>query len=329
MTNYIIITILLLIIEILYLKVAAKKNIKDNPNSRSAHTNPTIRGGGIIFIFSIILYALFFEKFPLFYYYLFAVSLVAVISFIDDLIMLSSKLRIVFHLVAFSTVFYALELFNFSGYITLILLVISYIFSIGFLNIYNFMDGINGITFLNALVTLSGLWYINEYQLSFIDSQLLITIMIGVVVFGFFNFRKKALCFAGDIGSITIGFSLIFFILKLYLVTNNILILLLLSVYLLDGGWTIFERIVRRENIFEAHKRHLYQILVNDFKHSHLKISSIYFMVQLIVNFCLFYYLDIEGNQSVLFLIIFSILSIVYVSIKMYYLKGLKLLKNG
>lgn len=316
MIKYLLVVLALFILEILYIKFANLKNIKDNPNHRSAHSVSTIRGGGIIVFFSIILYFLFFKSDINFIYFLAGVFLVSIISFIDDLIMLSSKARILVHFLAFSLIFYSLDLFEFSHVYNIIILIIIYVFSIGFLNIYNFMDGINGITFLNGLVSYSTLLYLNQYYLKFTDSNLLIILIIAISVFGFFNFRKKAICFAGDIGSITIGFSLIYFALKFYLATNNVFIFLLFSIYLLDGGLTIFERLFRKENIFDAHKRHLYQILVNEFKIQHLSISSIYFLVQLLMNcICIFILYKGISSLGILFLI-FSIISVIYIYIK-------------
>lgn len=325
MFKYILVLLILFVLEVIYLKIATLKNINDVPNHRSAHTKPILRGGGIIIIFGIILYMLFYKTEPLFYYFLASSLLVALVSFIDDLVLLSSKLRIVIHLFAFSLLFYGLGLFSFTQLSSILFLIIIYIFSIGYLNVYNFMDGINGITFLNALISYITLLYLNELYEAFTDSNLLIILIMATIIFGLFNFRKRAICFAGDIGSITIGFSLIYFALVYYLETNNILIVLMFSVYLLDGGWTIFERLLRRENIFEAHKRHLYQILANDFKVSHLKISSIYFIIQLMINGILIFSINNKmKNMLILGLILIS-LSIIYLVTKKKFLKTLRL----
>ena len=314
--KYIIILILLFVLELIYLKIATVKNIKDKPNHRSAHTKPTIRGGGIIYVFAFIIYAVVFNEENNFYFLLIGILLVSTISFIDDLIMLSSKLRLVTHLIGFSLMFYSLGFFELFSNYEIILLLATTIFSIGFLNIYNFMDGINGITFLNALISYSSLLFINIYYISFINSQLLIILILATSVFGFFNFRQKAVCFAGDIGSITIGFSLIYFVVKLYLVSNNLSVFLLLVVYLLDGGWTIVERIFKKENIFEAHKRHLYQLLANDFKIPHLRISIIYFIIQLSINWLVIFTMIKGYNGLFILLITFTIASLFYIVIK-------------
>jgi len=229
---------------------------------------------------------------------------------------LSSKLRLITHFIAFLLIFYSLNLFSDSSLAGILFIIFIYLFSIGFLNIYNFMDGINGITFLNALVSYSTLLYLNKYYIVFTENNLLITLIISILVFGFFNFRKKAICFAGDIGSITIGFSLIYFVLKLYLASNNLSVLLIFTVYLTDGVWTILERLYRRENIFEAHSRHLYQLLANNLKIDHLKVSTYYFFIQISINILLVLSLTNSINPLVVLSILALLLSIIYIKIK-------------
>lgn len=321
MIKIIIITLILFLLETFYIKVASVKNIKDNPNHRSAHTTPTIRGGGIIIPISIILYLLFYNNPTQFLYFFSGVILVAVVSFIDDLIMLSSKTRLVTHLLALLLMFLGLGLFETVSLYNILFLFFLAVFSIGFLNIYNFMDGINGITFLNALASYSTLLYLNNYYQNFTDNYLLVVLILAILVFGFFNFRKKAICFAGDIGSITIGFSLLYFVLQLYLKTENHLVFLIFGTYLLDGGWTIIERIYRKENIFEAHKRHLYQLLVNDLKIPHLLVSSYYFFIQLLISIILIYLIKLETYTIIGVLSVFIFLSLAYLVTKVKIIK--------
>lgn len=316
MFKSLIVFIVLFVLEILYIKIAKAKNIKDTPNHRSAHIEPTIRGGGIIILFAVLIYPILYAPDLQFYYLLAGVVLVSVISFLDDLMTLSSKIRILIHLIAFTLIFYSLGLIQFNSITSICILGLIYIFSIGYLNIYNFMDGINGITFLNALVSYAALFYLNKYYIAFEDPNLLAILMIALVVFGFFNFRKKAICFAGDVGSISIGFSLIYFAIKFYLASNNPLILLIFSVYLLDGGWTIFERLLDKENIFEAHKKHLYQKLVNDLRLPHLKVSTIYFLFQLLINSVLILLLINKVYWPFGLSLVFIFLSILYFVIK-------------
>ncbi|MEH6748191.1 MAG: glycosyltransferase family 4 protein [Maribacter arcticus] len=314
-TTYVILGIILLILEVLYLKLADKFNIIDKPNKRSSHTTPTIRGGGIILFFAFVIYGLWFNKIePPYSYLLGSISLVAIISFIDDLISLSSKVRILVHILAFTLIFYSLDLFNFYSILAIALV---YIISIGFLNIYNFMDGINGLTFLNTLATYTILLILNTFYIPFTESGLLGILIIATLVFGIFNFRKSPKCFAGDIGSITIGLSVIYFVLSFYMKTENPLIFLVLSIYIIDGGLTILERLYRKENIFKPHKRHLYQVLANDLKVNHLKVSSSYFIAQLVFNLIAYLLITLGYDSIFLLLLPISIVSIIYIIVKL------------
>ncbi|MFD0964596.1 MraY family glycosyltransferase [Pseudofulvibacter geojedonensis] len=317
MLVYLVVFFTLLIVEIIYLKLAKFFNISDTPNHRSAHVTPTLRGGGIILVPAILLFLLLFpNELNDYIGFCLAVLILAIISFIDDIITLSSKIRIIIHVISLTIVFYSLNLFQASSLFEMTLIFLAYIFSLGYLNIYNFMDGINGITFLNALITFVTYYLINEYIIEFSSSDLLMVLIFAIVVFGIFNFRKKPKCFAGDVGSITIGFTIIYFIIKLFSITGSYAVFLMLGVYLLDGGWTIIERLVRKENILEAHRRHLYQLFANEIKVPHLKISLMYFLVQMFLNLIVLYLIKIGEKNYLIVVLIFMVLSIGYFFMK-------------
>lgn len=270
--------ITLFIVELFYFKLADKFNIVDKPNHRSSHTVVTLRGGGIIFSISLLLYPIYFGF--EYRYFLIGLALISLISFLDDLKPVSNKLRIVFHLTAVGFMFYQLSMYDLQLYwIPLALFLV-----IGSINAINFMDGINGLTGSYAFVCLAALLYINLYVVEFVNSDILIIAIISLVVFNFFNFRTKARCFAGDVGSVSIAFIIMFFILKLIIVTENFNYLLLLLLYGLDTVTTIVFRIIRRENIFDAHRSHYYQYWANEKKVPHLRVSAIYSIIQLIIN---------------------------------------------
>jgi len=187
-----------------------------------------------------------------------------------------------------------------------------YILVIGTINAYNFMDGINGITGAYSLITILSLYFINESQISFTLSEWLIVAALSLLVFNFFNFRKKAKCFAGDVGSVSMAFIIIFFLLLLILKTGDIKYIGLLLVYGLDSISTILFRLIRRENIFEAHRSHFYQYLANVKGLPHLWVSALYMVVQLLVNVLIIYS---EWN-SVTFLIFILVSGIVFVGIR-------------
>jgi UDP-N-acetylmuramyl pentapeptide phosphotransferase/UDP-N-acetylglucosamine-1-phosphate transferase len=272
------ISLIFFIIELIFIKVAQKFNILDNPNHRSSHTNEIVRGGGIIFWFAGLFFmAKYCCEFQLFFT---GLTIVAIVSFIDDLRSLSWWSRLFGHLTGATLVFYSQ---NFFQLLPWYFIVVGYILFIGTLNTFNFMDGINGITGLYSLSVLAPLQWINMNVVSFIGPDFIWYPLIASVVFLLFNFRKHAICFAGDVGSITIGFWIITLLIMLIIKTNNIVWLLFLAVYGTDSILTIFQRLWLRQNIFEAHRMHLYQVLANECRLDHRIISFIYALLQAII----------------------------------------------
>lgn len=276
--HYFFICLLLVILELSYFRLAIKTNIVDKPNHRSSHKKITIRGGGIVFPIAIFLQALFtgFE-YPLFSIGLFLIS---AISFYDDLRPLSNKIRILVHLIAVSLLFAQADLLIYTVWI----IIAAYILVIGTINAYNFMDGINGITGAYSLITLLSLYFINESGNQFVSGELLIITVLALLVFNYFNFRKKAECFAGDVGSVSMAYIIIFFLLLLIIKSGELKYIGLLLFYGLDTVSTIIFRLIRKENIFEAHRSHFYQYLANVKGWPHLRVSALYLVLQLIVN---------------------------------------------
>lgn len=275
--------VLLYGILLIYLRIADQYNIIDKPNARSSHSIHTIRGGGIIFPLALLLeYALNGFHYS---WFILGLVLISAISFLDDLKPQQARLRFSVHLTAVALMFYELNLFAFPWYF----IVLALFFVIGSINAVNFMDGINGITGGYALITLLTLWYINRAGPHFADENLLIVAIMAVAVFNVFNFRRVARCFAGDVGSVSIAFIILFFILRLVIVSEDFVYILLLLVYGLDVVSTMFFRVIRKENIFEAHRTHFYQFLANEKKIPHLIVAGGYCMVQLAINLCLIY----------------------------------------
>jgi UDP-N-acetylmuramyl pentapeptide phosphotransferase/UDP-N-acetylglucosamine-1-phosphate transferase len=271
-------TVVLFLTELAYFRIAARFNIVDNPNFRSSHDQPVIRGGGILFFVGLVIW-FFYEKGTL-PWFMVAATLVAAVSFADDVKTTTPLQRFIFHLIAMLLVFYQLSLFAWPIWLIIVAIVVC----IGTLNAFNFMDGINGITGINGLVTLGTFGYVNRYIVPFTDPSLIIVIAVAVLVFLFFNFRKRARCFAGDVGSVTLAFILVFLLLSVIYRTGNYSWALLFLVFGIDSVITIVYRLWKRENIFKPHRTHLYQYMTNEMKMSHLFVSVIYGIVQLAVN---------------------------------------------
>lgn len=305
--SYLIITLILLIAELIYFRLATWINITDNPNYRSSHAKPTIRGGGIIFPMAVLIYAIW--DTPVSWWWIIGLMLVSIVSFLDDILTLPNRIRIVVHLLSASLLFYSLQLFNLWP---IVLILLAYILVIGTINAWNFMDGINGMTALYCLSVLVLLLYLNPIY-TFTDDSLIIIFGIATLIFGFFNVRKKAFCFAGDVGAVSIAFVLIFMVLSLIKTTHNPIFILAFAVYGVDSVMTICYRISIRENIFKAHRRHLYQLMVNEHQMPHILVAAIYFLLQMVVNILLISILGLsKTTQWSIGLVVLVMLSVAY-----------------
>lgn len=305
------------LLELLYFKIADRYNIIDKPNHRSSHSSITLRGGGIIFPIALLIAFLLGHAS---WYVTLAVVLVAAVSFIDDIKPLSQLPRIGSHVLAFLLVAYDLNLFAEPLWILPLVLVLL----IGWMNAFNFMDGINGITVLYALSAIVSFGFLSIHESSL---PLLITMGLSCLVFGFFNLRAKAKTFAGDVGSISMALFLGYFMIKTILNSGQIGYILFFSVYGIDAVITIVNRIKKRENIFKAHRSHLYQYLANEWGFSHVLISIVYAAVQLFVN-GLVIYLDSNGSLSLFVTTgILALLTMMYLVVRRVVVRKIILIK--
>ena len=295
MTNYLIVTALLLVAELIYFKIADKFNIIDKPNERSSHSAIVLRGGGVIFSLSIMAWAVMMAvqgewQVVLNYLpFLLGLLMVAGVSFVDDIRSLPDSVRLVVQFAAMALMFWSMGIMHWNmWWVVLIALVVC----VGATNVINFMDGINGITAGYALAVLVPLALVNRCPIKsgmtegFIEESYLIVAIIGVLVFCIFKFRPKgkAKCFAGDVGSIAIAFIMLFAIGRLVVQTQDVTYLIFLLVYGVDGCFTICHRIMLHENLGEAHRKHAYQIMANELKIGHVKVSLLYMFMQLTVS---------------------------------------------
>lgn len=264
----------LLMLEIIYVMIAGRLDIMDRPHHQSSHSGIVVRGGGFIIFVAFLLWAIM-NSFPDKGSVL-GLTLLAAVGFTDDKRNLSPKVRLAIQFVAVLLMIYQTGLLT-TMPIAIPIMAIAFV---GIINIFNFMDGINGMMGGYSLVVALALLYVNEYQVPFVDTSLLIFIIIALLVFDIFNFRKKALCFAGDVGSVSTGYILVYLIMLLSLKTESLSWLAMLVVFGIDGGLTILHRILLRENLLKPHKKHAYQIMANELKMPHLLVSGIYMGLQ-------------------------------------------------
>ena len=271
--------VVLLAMELAYFKVADHFNIIDKPNERSSHSTITLRGGGIIFLVGVWAWSLFFGfQYP---WFLAGLTLVSGVSLVDDIHSLPDSVRLVIQFVAAVMAFYQLDILYWSMWWIKLLALIVYV---GATNVINFMDGINGITAGYSLAVLIPLALVNINGV-FVEQSLIISTVLASLVFCIFNFRPKgnAKCFAGDVGSVSIAFVVLFLIGSLILQTKDFSWLVLLVVYGVDSVLTIVHRLLLHENIGLPHRKHLYQIMANELKISHVTVSLTYMFVQAMV----------------------------------------------
>lgn len=317
MNTYIIIFILLLIAELLYFRIADKCNIIDKPNERSSHSTIVLRGGGIIFLICIWIWSVVFGfQYP---WFLAGLTLVAGVSFVDDIYSLPDSVRLVAQFAAAAMAFYQLGILHWSMWWIILLALIVYV---GATNVINFMDGINGITTGYSLAVLVPLALVNMDGV-FVEQSLIISTILSSLVFCIFNFRPKgkAKCFAGDVGSIGIAFIILFLLGNVMIKTTDITWLIFLLVYGVDGCLTIVHRIMLHENLGEAHRKHAYQIMANELKVGHVKVALLYTVMQLVISLGFIYLCPDTVFAHWLYLVgVLAVLAIVYILfMKKYY----------
>lgn len=304
MLTYILILALLFVLEVCYFKIADRFNIIDKPNERSSHTRIVLRGGGIIFLIGLWIWSVVYGfEYP---WLLAGVTLAAGISFVDDIKSLPDSLRLVAHFVAMFLVFQEIGILQWNMWW---ILPFALIVAVAGINIFNFLDGINGITGGYSIAVLIPLFVKNEELkvksgAGFIDDTMLIVILLSVLVFCFFNFRKKAKCFAGDVGSIGMALILVFCIGRLMYVTGDITWIVLYLVYGADGMMTIFHRIMLHENLGEAHRKHAYQLMANELKMPHVVVSGIYMALQLLISLIVIYVIPDNVSARWVYLVV-------------------------
>lgn len=313
--TYVVIFVFLFFAELGYFQIADRFNIIDRPNERSSHTTVTLRGGGIVFYLGGL--AFFIVSGFQYPYFMLGLTLMTIVSFMDDVFSLSNRVRLTVQFLAVLLMAYQLQVFSFPWYY----LIITFVVVVGVINAYNFMDGINGITGCYSLAIVGLLMLVND-RLNFVAQDLLAFVMLSLLVFLFFNFRGNARCFAGDVGSVAIGYIVIFALGALVLKTGTLIYFLFLSIYGIDAVWTILRRLFLKENIFQAHRSHLYQFLGNEAGVNKLMISFVYGTLQFVIGLLTIFFSQKDITAQWMFAVILLVGgSAIYLIVKTWVIK--------
>lgn len=235
-----------------------RRFVMDMPNPRSNHKAPVPRGGGIAMIAAMLL-ALTVAGVPV--YVLIAAALLAIVSFVDDIRGLGAGIRLVAQVVTVAVALYALPGRIFPSFIPLpveyIILAIAWIW---FINLTNFMDGIDGISAMEAVMVSAGICIMHALY-PWIGQQLATSAaVIASCAYGFYIFnRSPPKVFMGDVGSIPLGFLMGY--LLIVLASNGYLLpaLILPAYYVGDATYTLIARQLRGQKVWQAHSEHAYQ----------------------------------------------------------------------
>ena len=346
--TYLVIAVLLVVAELVYFKIADKFNIIDKPNERSSHSTIVLRGGGIIFAISMLVWYVWQmvlgEWGTVMDYIPFIVGLVLIagVSFWDDVKSLPDSVRLVVQFFSIGLAVWCMiqgtELMALEWYWLIPIGIAAMIVFVGATNIINFMDGINGITAGYSLAVLIPLLLLNGSRDvlttldmtseglgmtgGFIEPSYLVVAIIGVLVFSKFNFRPKgkAKCFAGDVGSVGIAFIILYAAGRLIIQTGDLTYFILLLIYGVDGVLTICHRIMLHENLGEAHRKHAYQLMCNELKIGHVKVSLLYMVLQLIISLGFIYLIpNTVAAHWIYFVAVSVVMATAYIFFKMKY----------
>jgi Fuc2NAc and GlcNAc transferase len=291
--------------------------LMDCPNERSSHSVSVPRGGGFGILLVVILAGL---SLKLSVAFLFSAIMVSLVSFYGDFFQLSVKIRLavqfiaalifIFPLLPGITSSYGSSTPVISPVFFFLLALVLLIYLVGSMNFYNFMDGINGIAGICGAV---GFGLLGAF--SFIHSAnpsaqplSIFSICIALACIGFLPFNMpKARVFLGDMGSILLGFVFAGMALTF---SGNYFDLICISSFLFpfyaDELTTMFIRLKDRENLINPHRRHLYQLLVNEMGIAHWKISTGYGVLQMLVGVTIIQFYSCGAGTVLMALVMFS-----------------------
>lgn len=245
---------------LLLIRVLSSKGVFDIPVERSSHTTPTPRGGGIAVVLIILLLGVILGLIPLTILILF--SVLAAIGWADDVYSMPPLPRFSVQLLSVAVALYlfptlasvpGLDLPNILG---IMIVALGWLW---FINLYNFMDGIDGITGVETLSISVGVIAVATVS-GLADELILPAYLVGAATVGFLVVNwHPAKIFLGDVGSVPLGFILAWLLLELAHSGDLASAIIIPMYYVADATVTLLRRLVRKEKVWQAHKEHFYQ----------------------------------------------------------------------
>ena len=249
----------------------------DMPNTRSSHQSVTLRGLGIAFL-PIVVLAWMLQ-------YLTGWQCIGILfagftGLAADFEWMPPLHRLLLYVIASILFLSGSSWFGYQGWWLFFILSGLLIW----INLFNFMDGINGMMAISTLVSLITFLMLPELN-EYVD---FILMMIALITsYAFFNLRKTALAFAGDVGSVVLSICLALPMLLAISKSGKWWYLMFFGLYITDAGFTLLKRLFKGYNVLKPHRTHLYEYLANEAGMPHLKISIAYGAVQLGINICI------------------------------------------
>lgn len=279
--SYLLIIFLLSFILTYFIKeIAIKNSLVAEVNERSSHSTPTPHGGGIAIAFTWfggISYLYYLNKLDEnFYFALMVGLLISIVSYIDDLIELSPKLRLITQAIValgglyFLGGFHELNLFYFTIDNSLLTNIFAFFMIVWFINLYNFLDGIDGYAGTEAL-------FVSLAAFTLFGGEHFLVLFSSVLGFLVWNWHKAKI-FMGDVSSTLLGYNVaIFTIYYTNIESSNFWVwIILFSAFWFDATLTLLRRYRNGEKLSQAHKKHAYQRLVQSgWRHDKVVLASL------------------------------------------------------
>ena len=278
----------------------------DNPNERSSHSLAVPKGGGIGILAAFFVCSILLSISKSFWI---PAGLLSLVSFWGDRSEIRPKKRLLLQFAAGTFLLIGMIAEKGGGLTAYALMPLMLVFVVGTTNFYNFMDGINGIAGVTAIISFGLIAFYASYS-GINDSTALpaLAICISVSCIGFLPFNvPTARVFMGDVGSILLGF--VFSGMVIHLSKNVLDFICLMSFLFLfyaDELITMGIRLKNKESLTKAHRRHLYQILANEYDISHWKISTGYGLFQLMIGISILLVKNLGLFMVVSILILYS-----------------------